>query len=326
MISPHRIKYRGLDSTELNILDLIMCVAFDSDNGEMNTFLNRDAVVSETYDGRYKRVSGYKYEESFTPKFTFTKNDFTDFTIDEVRQVLKWLTSASTVALLDVYYDDSEVVSWSAIGGWTEINLHKLANHRTVAITATFEAVTPYAMSDLHTVTKTVSGPADNKIIIDIDTDEPNAAIYPRVTIQQNGIVVNISSELNSSSDMVYDTVYYNGTNYYWKPKSEQYVFKKSAINPDLSTTSVRLVNKHIDVFNVSNTLSPVIVKNNTGTEMVVLDGANKVVSSSNTSRIFGDNFNWNWLALYDGTNEITVEGNCTITLEYRTPIKCGEF
>jgi hypothetical protein len=184
MISPHRIKYRGVESTELNVLDLIMCVAFDSDNGETNTFLNREAVASETYDGRYKRVHAYKYNESFSPKFTFMKKDFGNFTMDEVRQVVKWLTSTDTTALLDVYYDDSNVVAWSAIGGWTEISTYKLANNRTVGIVATFEAVTPYAMSDIYTTTKTVTA-ADNKITINIDTDD-NKPVYPRVTIQSN--------------------------------------------------------------------------------------------------------------------------------------------
>jgi hypothetical protein len=303
-----------------------MCVAFDGDNGETSTYLNREAVTSETRDAPYKRVHRYKYNESFSPTFTFVKTDFGNFTMDEVRQVLKWLTSMDTTSVLDVYYDDSDAVSWSAIGGWTEINTYKLANNRTVGITAVFEAVTPYALSGIHTITKTITDPSDNKITIEIDSDESNMAVYPKLTIQQNGVVVKVLSALNSTSNMVYDTVYYDGKNYYWKPKSEQYVFKTDTVNPDLSTTSVRLTNQHVDAFNKSHTFDSVIVKNNAGTEKVIIDGANKVISSSNTSRVFGDNFNWNWLALYDGSNEITVEGNCTITIEYRTPIKCGEF
>jgi hypothetical protein len=69
-----------------------------------------------------------------------------------------------------------------------------------------------------------------------------------------------------------------------------------------------------------------VIIKNNNSTEKVVLDGANKIVSSSSVRRIFGDDFSWNWLELRDGKNEITVEGNCEVTIEYRTVIKIGEY
>lgn len=275
MISPHRVKYKGVESTELNILDLIMCVAFDSDNGETGTFLNREAVVSETYDGRYKRVYRYKYNESFSPKFTFIKKDFGDFTIEEVRQVIKWLTSTDTTALLDVYYDDSNVVAWSAIGGWTEISTYKLANNRTVGIVATFEAVTPYAMSDLYTVTKTITS-TDNKITINIDTDD-NKPVYPRVTIQANN-------------------------------------------------TSIKFTNKHTDFFNVSKSYSSLELTNNTSGEKIIVDGANKLITSSSTRRIFGDDFNWVWLELYDGKNEITIEGNCTVTLEWREVRKVGEY
>lgn len=277
MISPHRIKYRGIESTELNILDLIMCVAFDSDNGETSTFLNREAVVSETYDGRYKRVHRYKYNESFSPKFTFMKKDFGDFTIEEVRQVIKWLTSTDTTALLDVYYDDSNVVAWSAIGGWTEISTYKFANNRTVGIVATFEAVTPYAMSDLYTITKTITS-TDNKITINIDTDD-NKPVYPKVTIQAQA-----------------------------------------------NNTDIKFTNKHTDFFNSFKTYSSISLSN-ISNEKVVVDGANKIVSSlTSIKRIFGDDFNWVWLELYDGKNELTIEGNCTVTLEWRTVVKCGEY
>ncbi len=330
MISPHRIKSNGIESTELNILDLIMCVAFDSDNGESSTYLSREAVVSESYDGRYNRVHTYKYGELFAPKFTFMKKDFSNFTIDEVRKVLKWLTSTSQATLLDVYYDDSNVVSWSAIGGWTEINLYKLSNNRTVGITATFEAITPYAMSDLYTMTKTISTSDDNTIVIDIDTDEPQMAVYPRITIKQNGAVIRVPADTtyDATSDMVENTVYFNGTTYYWKtaPSTNPIYFYSSTSNPNLATTSVRLTNKHTDLFGVVNMIEPTVIKNNNSTESIVADGANKIIASNSVNRIFGDDFSLNWLPLYDGKNEIEVEGNCTITIEWREIRKVGEY
>ena len=75
MVSPHRIKYNNIFSNELNIPDLIMCVAMDSDNGETPSFLNREAVSSESHDGRYKRIHNFKYTETFAPKFTFFKKN-----------------------------------------------------------------------------------------------------------------------------------------------------------------------------------------------------------------------------------------------------------
>lgn len=275
MVSPHRIRYSGIFSNELNIPDLITCVAFDSDSGEANTFLSREAVASESYDGRYKRIHNMKYTETFSPKFTFTKSNFGDFSQEEVRATLKWLTQKDTTALLEVYYDDSNVVSWASIGGFVELSLQKLANNRTVAITATWDSISPFAMSDLYTTTKTITE-ADNKITINIDTDD-NKPVYPRVTIQTNG-------------------------------------------------NNIKFINKHTDFFNASKSYNSLELTNNASDEAVTIDGANKIIKTSLTRRIFGDDFNWVWLELYDGKNEITVDGNCDVKLEWREVRKVGEY
>lgn len=277
MISPHRIKYNGIFSNELNMPDLIMCVALDSDNGEVGTYLNREAVASESHDGRYKRIHSFKYTETFAPKFTFIKSNFGNFEMDEVRTVLKWLTSKDTTALLETYYDDSNVVSWASIGGFVDLQTYKLANNRTIAITATWDSISPFAFSDLYTITKIVTS-TSNKITINIDTDD-NQPVYPRITIK----------------------------------------------NP---TTNITLKNIHTDFFNKSRELVPVVIKNNKSSETLVIDGANKIVSSNRVGgRIFGDDFeNWRWLELYDGKNEIVVDGNCEVTLEWREVRKIGEY
>lgn len=370
MVSPHHIKYAGISSNELNILELITCVAIEGDSGESNSFLSRSAVQSESHDGRYKPTARYKFDEVLAPKFTFMKKDFSDFSMDDVRRLLKYLTSKDTTALLEVYYDDSNAAAWCAIGGWTEINLHKLANNRTIGVTAVFSAVHPFALSDLYTTTKIITE-TDNKITIDIDTDD-NKAVYPRITITEKGSVLKIptGATLNALSDMVENTAYFNGTTYYWKSAEltsgttkpnynwevvevdgdytdkdtiekdkiyhykksgryywiDPYFFHSSTTNPNLSTTSVKFMNTHTDIFNQSDVLDPTIIKNNNTTEVVVLDGTNQIVSSNSVRRIFGDDFNWHWLELHDGKNEIVVDGNCEVTLEWREVRKIGEW
>lgn len=329
MVSPHRIKYNNIFSNELNIPDLIMCVAMDSDNGETPSFLNREAVFSESHDGRYKRIHSFKYTETFAPKFTFFKKDFGNFEMDEVRVVLKWLTSKDTTALLETYYDDSNVVSWASIGGFVEPQTYKIANNRTIAVTATWDSISPFALSDLYTITKTISSAANNKITIEIDTDD-NKPVYPRIIIKENGSVVNIptGTGLTYLSDMIENTAYFNGTTYYWKTEdsTDPIYFHSSTTNPNLSTTSVRFTNTHTDFFNQSTVLNSTIVKNNNITEVVILDGANKIVSSNSVNRIFGNDFNLQFLELYDGKNEITIEGNCEVTLSWREARKIGEY
>lgn len=383
MVSPHRIKYNNIFSNELNIPDLIMCVAMDSDNGETPSFLNREAISSESHDGRYKRIHRFKYTETFAPKFTFFKKDFANFDIDEIRATLKWLTSKDTTSLLEVYYDDSNVVGFASIGGFVDIQTYKLANHRTIAISATWDSISPFALSDLYTVTKTISSSNANTVTININTDD-NQPIYPRITINHGynnapHTIVAIPStttfnNLIEMADYVENTTYYNGKTYYWKMPDDiwrssttkpnysgwtiveverayteqdtyddrtiyhyadgnmyywidPYDFRSSEKNPELKTTSVKITNKHYDVFNRPSTPVTMIVKNNVSTEKIVVDGANKVVSSSSTKRIFGDDFvNWSWLPLYDGKNEITIEGNCEVTFEWREVRKIGEY
>jgi hypothetical protein len=329
MLAPNRIRFGGIFSNELNMPDLIMDCAFDSDNSEVNTFLTREAVASESYDGRNRRISSFKYTENFSPKFTFLKKGFGDFTQDEIRALLKYLTSKDTTGLLEVYDDDSNVISWASIGNFSEIQLYKIANKRVVGITAVWDSISPFCLSDLHTVTKAISSPSDNKITINIDTDD-NKPVYPRIIIKHNGLVVRIpdGTVYTEMSDMVPYTVYYNGTMYYWKtPESTDGVyFHSDTTNPNLATTSVKFTNTHTDFFNQKKVLPSVIVKNNNSTEQVVLDGANKIVSSSSVRRIFGDDFNQQWLELYDGKNEITVEGNCEVTLSWREARKVGEY
>jgi hypothetical protein len=346
----------------------------DSDNGETPVFLNREAVSSESHDGRYKRIQRFKYTETFAPKFTFFKSNFGNFEVDEVRATLKWLTSKDTTSLLEVYYDDSNVVSFASIGGFVDIQTYKLANNRTIAITATWDSISPFALSDLYTVTKTVSLSPDNQLVINIDTDD-NQPVYPRITIQQNGAIIDVpaGTVYNIYSDMIPNAVYKSGTTYYWKSDEpslvtgvtepnygwskvvrdtvyvatdeiqestvyyytsdqtyrwiDPYTFKMSKSDPMLATTGVKIINKHYDVFNRPSAPATMIVKNNMPTERVVVDGANQIISSGNTRRIFGGDFvNSSWLPLYDGKNEITVEGNCDITLEWREVRKIGEY
>lgn len=330
MISPQRIEYNTFSSEDF---DLICQLAFDSDSGETSAFLNRDAIASETYRGDIRRVSSYKYTDVLAPRLTFIDKNFEDFDLDRQRQIMKWLTSKDTPSFLTVYHDDSNVISYEILGAFTEVNTYKLGNGRVVGFQCVFTSVSPFAFSALHTVTKTISNPADNKITINIDTDD-SKPVYPRITIKHNGSVVRIPTEttytsLASMTDKVDNTAYFNGTMYYWKSTSSEGLasFHSSSTNPNLTTTSVKFTNKHTDFLNQSKVLTSTIVKNNNTTETVILDGANRIISSSSVNRVFDSDFvNWNWLPLLDGKNEITVEGNCTVTFEWREPHKVGEF
>ena len=57
---------------------------------------------------------------------------------------------------------------------------------------------------------------------------------------------------------------------------------------------------------------------------LCVRSGFTRVVSPKS---IFGDDFvGWAWLPFYDGKNEVTIEGNCSVTFEWREVRKVGSY
>lgn len=320
MISVNRINYAGYSSQDF---DLITCLSFDSDSGDVETYLNREAVASESYRGDFKRVHSYKYQDVLAPQLTFIKDGFGDFSLEESRKVLKWLTSRDTASFLTVYHDDSEVVSYEILGGFIEANLYKAGNGRIIGITATFESVSPFAFSPLQKITKDVSNPQDNKITINLETDDV-VPVYPRITIQEKGTVITVDHAMDNTDNWVEYSVFKYGNNFYWVDSSGD-KHTSTTNSSGFNTTSVSIKNTHTDEVG-KVTVFDTLVKKNVEGEKVVLDGANRVVSSSYASRIFGDSFSWNWLPMYEGKNELSFVGNCIVTVEFRYPIKCGEY
>ena len=326
MINPHRVEYATYSSVDF---DLITCLGFDSDVGETNTFLSRDAVASDTYRGDIKHVHMYKYNESMAPKLTFIDKNFGDIDIDRQRKIIKWLTSKDTPSFLTVYHDDSDAASYEILGAFTEISSYKLGNGRCVGFTATFTSIMPYALSPIHTAIRDVSTPVNSTFTINLETDEPQQPIYPRITIQQNSTtsVVNVGKAMGDLDIWYPNTVYYYATDgkYYWVD-ADGVRHTSSTNTSGFEMSTVTITNIHTDEYG-NKRMFESVVKNNIRGEIIVLDGANKVVSSSRSiGRVFGSDFDFNWIPMYEGNNKITVVGNCTVTLDWRSPIKVGEY
>lgn len=314
MIALNRFTYNGYSSRDF---DLICDLAFDSDSDNTETFLSRDAVASEVYNGTLKRTHNYKYSEVFAPSFTLIKNDFEDFTTEEVRKVLAWLTSSFTPKFLTAYEDDSEIISFEILGAPTQIETYKLGNGRIVGIVFTFESCAPYAFSAVQTVTKDITTP--QTFIITCNSDELGAMVYPKVTIehkQTDSLVVQSDHMMKYNEELVDGTVYQYEDKYYWIDNDG--VFQEQSENTsNFDTTSVSIQN--------DTTQSKTVIGKDNAQEIVTLDGANRIVSSSRPNgRIFGDDFNWIWMPLVPGDNIITVMGSCTIKFEWREPRKVG--
>lgn len=414
MISPFKIKWRSYSSLDFDVWTEL---AFgQGDSGETETFLSKEAVVSESYDGSIKRAYGYKYTESPTFTLTFIKKNYDDFTRDENRKILAWLTGSKSAGFIDVYTTDSERPEFCCLGNFISVNQYKMGNSRIVGYTAEFESLTPYCFSPLWSVTSMIpcfadkteplsvyrwkahynstnAGPqylytlsshltldtamlqymgdesnftdtglipwerivtitdgatytttggytmtleADgiynlDKIIggtdfiLDVHTDDLESPIYPKITIQlnSNGNIIETSYEPTEIAD---------GIVYYYRPK-DLYFWKDDkgrvrSANSNLSgitDSNITISNAYTDADGKTRTVTSKIVNNIKG-ETIVLDGANKVVSSDREGRIFGDDFDWNWIPLMNGKNTFSVLANCTVTVEWREPIKVGQY
>lgn len=452
MISPKKIVYNNRSNEDFN---LICDLCFEGgDDGETDSFLSRKAVTTETYNGSFRRGYDMKYENVLTPQITLMKKNFEDFTFEEQRAVLAWLTGRRTTSYMDVYMDEEPEnledyePTYCLLGGVTEVKTYKLGNNRTVGVIFTFESLYPYALSPLKKIKDHVCG--TRSYILPCKSDELEALVYPKITITHksytiptsknnintkliekffydntygtlitvlNGKAVEISmsnseSQKDAECEPYYQKYYYikdkkilvqidknDKGNYYSKTITEyfgtsvqvsflynapkmskkdalakiskntifidssdnNYYFKyKKSIKPinictglpeatedtendfyyDKLTRAIYKGKKYKGIFSGEYDYywSPIAyqvnlnrsidmnVRGSDYDETIVIDGANRVISSSNKSRIFGEGFNWNWLSLRHGENTIEVTGNCDITFEWRDPIKIGQF
>ena len=213
MIAPYRVVWNNQSSLDL---DIWAELAFDSDQGATSSFLNREAVSTEHYDGSYKRIHSYKYNEILTPRITFVKQNYTDFTPEENRKILSWLTSSDKAGWLEVYHDDSNVVSYRLYGNFMTVEQYKLANGRVVGFEAEFESSSPYAWSQKIEVTKQIVEPTT--FTLTCNSDEYNKLIYPKVTINFNGDNVYLQTNENPMVDqyqMMHNVIYVYNDKYY---------------------------------------------------------------------------------------------------------------
>ena len=367
MISLNRFSFLNKFSTDF---DVLADVFLDSDHGAIETFLNKDTISSTIYDGSRRNVHNYKYNEVLSPRFTLIKNNFGEFTEHENRKILAWLSGSNKVEKMVCYKDDSEVISFVLIGNITQIEQRKLANSRVIGYEFVFEHIAPYAYSPVKTVTKTVTSPeefivhshsdvyekyiypkitvtmggADEYGVLCMPVDEdPTAPDYVMVDdliykyngeyyIKINGLVATKIKVFNILPSATVDT--YN--NYYLN-LYDQLIYK-GTVN-DNGQYAWEKLNKTGAGFEIKNTYFEdgqettvaAMVTDCYINEPIVLDGDNKLITSSETSvelpiRIFGDSFNWEWVCLVPGENHITVSGNCTVKFEWVEPIKIGNL
>ena len=212
MINAHRIIFNGLSSEEF---DVIADLSFEDSGGTTSSFLNRDGVYTEHYDGRYRRIHSYKYNEVMTPRFTLIKRDYSDFTPEENRRILSWLTASDKPGWLEVYHDDSNVLAWQVFGNPISVEQYKMGNRRVVAYEFDFESNAPYAWSRKMEITKQISIPTS--FTVTCNSDEYNKLLFPKVTVKfGDNIYTPIDSDPSAETYVMIPNVIYSYNDKYY--------------------------------------------------------------------------------------------------------------
>ena len=388
MISPYKIKYRGRTNEDF---DLICGASFDQESGNTESFLNKESVSSNVYDGSKRNVHNYHYTDVITISITLIKKDYTDVTYEENSKILAWLSGSNNVEELTVYHDDSEVVSYRLIGNIVNIEQYKNTTGTLIGYIITFENNSAYAYSPVKSTSiKLIDKELTEnlgKIKINCKTDVYEKNLYPRITVTLGDSIylpttedpsnVNFNMLDNTIYEYHYDTV--NETTGKVVHKTTLYVkadggtralsgvfadsMDKQNVDPEKDVGMYYLCNydkciykgttvkgadgtitgygweKVLKVgvgFEIKNTYFDgsvdttvkSIVTNCHEKEIITIDGDNKIIASSDTPglRIFGDTFNWQWIYLVPGENNITISGVCDVLIEWVEPIKIGNL
>ena len=180
-------KYLGVSSLAKNLV----ITHFDADQGESETGLSVESVYSQASDGTHRNLYGTKYAEPEPIRITVIKQDGTDLTISENRDILKWLTGSKTDTWMEMYIGDE--MRYRLLGHVQNVLQYKM-DARIVGLTILFESAAPWAFSALQTVTQdaiyqtrsiTISCPSD-----DLYTFVPMKTTFTNATDNLNGSLI----------------------------------------------------------------------------------------------------------------------------------------
>lgn len=160
----------------------LIITRFDSDVGEVATGLATESIYTSSYDGTRRNLYGTKYSSPEPLVITIMKLSGEEFSIDETRQILRWLTGAKTDSWLDLYIGDE--VKYRLLGHVQNIQQYKL-DARIVGFVITFESASPFAYSSLQEEWHSVNG-EENLIEINNESDDIHSYVYLNTTFKNS--------------------------------------------------------------------------------------------------------------------------------------------
>ena len=189
-------KYRNQTNKDF---DLITSVSFDAGFDQIGTATAVEAVTSDKYDG--SRIDyGSRYTEQVELQITMVKKDYTDFTREDKREALRWLSANKEASWLQLYDDEGgEIIEF--FGRFTSVE-EKTADSRTIGIVAVFTSPFPYGFSPLREINQTFIG--SETVRIQNDTDALDEYVYPYFTIVSNEEITQLSIKNKNTNTTVF--------------------------------------------------------------------------------------------------------------------------
>lgn len=315
--------YNGENS--LNDRNLII-TSFEPDDGFVETFLSMDVVQEDYYDGTKKYTYGGRYNTTATIEITVIKNDGSDFSLNEVRSHLKWLTGSRVDSWLNLYAGDK--FQYAFLGRVTDVQQRKM-DARTIGLSITFTSVAPWAFSDEITLDDTIA---------------------QRLFCGEDGILIRDEDEVMNIDD---DGVLYlgedpNDENAKFLITGDGTIYPEDVLTAEVINESddlysyiyldIELINESCKYLKINNTtLNEITMVDNIKPNDIIRISNKQFVAAysvdeltgelSNQNRIFGDDFNFIWPRLAPGVNDFEIEGsgNGTVKFKYRYPMKVGD-
>ena len=307
--------YNGLNSAKDMGL-IIAAFAPDTDNGLTDTFLSMDISSDDYYDGTKRYTYNSRYNTQATVTITVVKNNGKDFSLQQVRSCLKWLTGAKTDSWLDMYNGDE--IKYSFLGRVTNVQNYKL-DARIVGLIITFTSVSPWAYSAPQVF---------------------DCSIYQLIDITEEGVLLKGGDDavpLGTDSEGVLSVSYLDNNNYF-NITDDGVVYIDNSYRTVIDNRSDDLYTYiYLDIDYINESSSFVSIRNITlGEETKVTSirtnesisiSAKQFIISDVPNKIFGDTFNFVWPRLQPGPNDFIVEGDGrgSAKFTYRYPMKVGD-
>ena len=170
---------------------------FDADNGESETGLATESIYTASPDGTMRTLYGTKYSDPEPVRITVIKPDGADWTIGDNRRALKWLTGAKSDSWLDLYIGNE--VKYRMLGHVQNVLQYKM-DARIVGLVIVFESASPFAFSNLQTVSYSISGA--KTFGIDNPSDDNYTFVNMKTTYKNAGgnLVVITNKTINETT------------------------------------------------------------------------------------------------------------------------------